>query len=309
MKIGLRIDVDTFRGTRDGVPALCRILERHSILGTFFFSAGPDNMGRNLWRLLRPTFMWKMLRTRAASIYGWDILLRGTLWPGPVIALKLAPAIRAAADAGHEIGLHAWDHQAWQTRIDRMNEEAVFDDLMRGFDLLAGAAGKQPTCTAAPAWKATDASLRAKDRLPVVYNSDCRGESIFRPVVAGRTLNLPQVPTTLPTYDELIGREGVNAENYNDHILGLVRPSGLNVLTVHAEAEGNVCATMFDQFLGKARARGLSFAPLGTLVAENGVPPAATVGRREIAGRDGWLAWQEHNGGPGGAAVGEETRR
>ena len=130
--LGLRVDVDTFRGTRDGVPALLRILKARGLKATFFFSVGPDNMGRHIRRLLRPTFLLKMLRSRAASLYGWDILLRGTLWPGPLIGRRLGDVIRSAASEGHEIGLHAWDHHLWQTRLDRLDRAAIHDQLTKG---------------------------------------------------------------------------------------------------------------------------------------------------------------------------------
>jgi undecaprenyl phosphate-alpha-L-ara4FN deformylase len=292
MKVGLRIDVDTFRGTRYGVPNLCKLLAGHSIIATFFFSVGPDNMGRHLWRLLRPAFLWKMLRTRAASLYGWDILLRGTFWPGPVIGERLGPIVRSTFEAGHEVGLHAWDHHAWQARINAMDDDALYGELKKGYDLLAKILGRPPTCSAVPGWKCNEAVLLAKSRFPFEYNSDCRGQSIFRPIAGGRELLQPQIPVTLPTYDEVVGRNGVTDSNYNDYMLSLLDPAKLNVLTVHAEVEGIACLEMFEQFVKRASSKGFSFVPLGVLLEEYPQSDPTTIAAREIPGRQGWVCCQ-----------------
>ncbi len=293
MKIGLRIDVDTFRGTRTGVPNLCGVLARHDVKATFFLSVGPDNMGRHLWRLLRPAFLWKMLRTRASRLYGWDILLRGTFWPGPVIGRKLAGVIRDTAQAGHEVGLHAWDHHAWQAHLDRMDSDAIRRSLERGVEMLSGLLGHPPTCSAVPGWKCNALVLEEKARLAFCYNSDCRGDSIFRPLVDGCESPQPQVPVTLPTYDEVVGRDGVSNDNCNEYLLGLLRPGKLNVLTIHAEVEGIVCLHMFEEFIEKALSQGHRFVPLGEVLRESPHGAVARIVPREIPGREGWVACQE----------------
>jgi len=291
MMLGLRVDVDTLTGTREGVPALCRLFRRHGIQATFFFSVGPDNMGRHIWRLLRPAFLVKMLRTKAASLYGWDILLRGAFWPGPDIGVKGAAAIRSARDDGHEIGLHAWDHHGWQAHLDTMDRRAIRMALQRGYERLTAITGAPPSCSAVPAWKCTSVVLEEKARFPFVYNSDCRGRSLFSPEVNGRILPQPQVPVTLPTYDEIIGRQGVSSHNFNAHLLSLIHPERLNVLTIHAEVEGGICCGMFSDFVETALAQGISFVPLRAFLKTEPIG-VGCLERTEIVGREGWVSCQ-----------------
>ncbi|MFH1969352.1 MAG: 4-deoxy-4-formamido-L-arabinose-phosphoundecaprenol deformylase [Verrucomicrobiota bacterium] len=293
MKIGLRIDVDTFRGTRDGVPALCRLLDSHGIRATFFFSVGPDNMGRHLWRLARPRFLVKMLRSHAAGLYGWDILLRGTCWPGTIIGKHLGDCLRLAAGAGHEMGFHAWDHYTWQAHIEHMPPEAIRASLARGVDLMTTIVGAPPICSAAPGWRCTEAALREKERFPFAFNSDCRGQTIFRPMVASVTLNQLQVPVTLPTFDEVIGQPGVTLSTYNDYILSLIQSGRLNVFTIHAEVEGIVCRDLFERFVQKARSLGHEFMPLGALLPAASAIPPGRIAKGDVPGRDGWVAVQK----------------
>ena len=289
--VGLRVDVDTYRGTRDGVPRLLDLLARHGVTASFFFSLGPDNMGRHLLRLFRPRFLLKMLRSRAGRLYGWDIVFAGTLWPGRRIAAGLGHVIRAADRAGHEIGLHAWDHHRWQTRAGQMTVPALHRELERGVEALAGLIGRVPDCSAAAGWICNERALEAKAELGFAYNSDCRGRSVFRPLVGGRRL-APQVPTTMPTYDELIGKDGIDDDNYNERLLEHAHPGRLNVLTVHAEVEGIACAPLFDDFLASCRQRNIRLLPLRDLPQLRAALAAEPIAQAPLPGRDGAVCWQ-----------------
>jgi len=288
--LGLRVDVDTFRGTREGVPRLLDILAAHDVKATFFFTMGPDNMGRHLWRLLKPRFLAKMIRSRAASLYGWDILFAGTLWPGRRIGAALAVVLRATEKAGHEVGLHAWDHHRWQVAAPRMSPAALQREIALGVEAFTDALGRRPDCSAAAGWVANELVLEAKETFGFRYNSDCRGHSVFVPVANGRRL-APQIPTTLPAYDEVIGRDGVTNDNYNRQLLDNILPGPLNVLTVHAEVEGIVCAGLFDAFLTECKTRDIQPVPLTRLLG-NGAPPDA-VAEAPLDGREGNVCWQQ----------------
>ncbi len=290
--IALRIDVDTYRGTGRGVPTLCSILARHHVRGTFYFSVGPDNMGRHLWRLLKPSFLWKMLRSNAAGLYGPEIVLMGTAWPGPRIGRKFTGVIRDVKTAGHEVGFHAWDHHKAQAGLLTMSDKALRREFELGLAELAGITGEMPATSAAPGWRADSRLLRQKETFGFRYNTDCRGSYPFYPVVDGKRLAL-QIPVTLPTYDEAIGRDGVTDANYNEFQLGLLRPEGLNVLTIHAEAEGGRCAPQFEAYLAEVLKRGYRVIPLGDVAHE--VAASAPEGRLELRafpGREGVLAVQ-----------------
>lgn len=292
-RVGLRIDVDTFRGTQEGVPNLLKVLAEHRVQGSFFFSAGPDNMGRHIWRLLRPEFLRKIWRTKASKLYGWDILLKGTLWRGPLIGRKLGHVFKATVSEGHELGLHAWNHYRWQTHIDRMAGEEIYQDLLQGMEVIREFTGASLTCSAAPSWRVTEQALLEKAKLPFRYNSDCRGTSIFYPVVNGNALFQPQIPTTLPTYDEVVGRGGVTQEHYNQHLISFMKPESLNVLTIHAEVEGMSCLGLFREFLQQLRIRGGQLVPLGQLLPPANQITGAVIGRERVDGREGWLSVQQ----------------
>jgi undecaprenyl phosphate-alpha-L-ara4FN deformylase len=291
ISVGLRVDVDTFRGTRDGVPRLIETLDEFNIHASFFFSVGPDNMGRHLWRLLKPAFLMKMLRSNAPGLYGWDILLRGTLWPGPSIGKRLSDIIKSAEDKGHETGLHAWDHHRWQASMTSMSNSEIRYEIQQGIDMLNTILDNPVNCSAVAGWICNDDVLLEKNEFRLKYNSDCRGKYIFRPEV-DHTACTPQIPVTLPTYDEAIGINNINDDNYNEYILGLIKPDQLNVLAIHAEVEGISKNQMFKEFLKLAPKNKINFYPLGELLPDDEHIPAGKILNQDIKGREGQICWQ-----------------
>src|ERR1700686_3599760 len=112
--LALKIDVDTLRGTREGVPALVELLRRHKAGATFLFSVGPDHTGRAIKRVFRPGFFSKVQRTSVVKHYGVRTLLYGTLLPGPDIGMRAGHVMRSVRDEGFDVGVHCWDHVKWQ---------------------------------------------------------------------------------------------------------------------------------------------------------------------------------------------------
>ena len=255
-RLGLKIDVDTYTGMKNGVPRLLRVLKDFSVRGTFFLSIGPDNSGRAALQLLKnPLFLKKMLRTRAPSLYGWKTALYGTILPAPMIALSFPALVRQILDEGHEVQFHAWDHRRWQDDLPKKSEpwiEQWFEKGIGGFEKLTG---RKPTAFGAPSWLIDDRVLRIIGKYPFEYLSCTRAKTPF----VHDLLRLPEIPSDLPCFEEL--------DPYHDlaTITGLMNDGGDHVLPVHAEVEGGVFEEKFRQLLRGAFTLGIEIAALGDL--------------------------------------------
>lgn len=291
-KIGLRIDVDTLKGTLVGVPKLLEILEKHDITASFFFSVGPDNMGRHLWRLIKPQFLLKMLRSNAASLYGLDILLAGTCWPGKVIGKHAATPIRETQKEGHEIGLHAWDHHGWQLNTERWSDARMLDHLRRGYDSLGDILGEAVQCSAAPGWRADQRVVDLKETFNFDYNSDCRGDAAFYPRLSNGKAGTVQIPVTVPTFDEVVGTD-CDIAGFNQYICDALEKQAFPVYTIHAEVEGIVMTEQFEQLLAMFKERQWQPVTLGSLLEEQPATLIANMKRDPLPGREGWVGWQD----------------
>jgi len=293
MKLALKVDVDTWRGTRDGVPRLVELLKRRGAGATFLFSLGPDHTGRAMKRVFRKDFLSKVSRTSVLRHYGLRTLLYGTLLPGPDIGRRGASAMRAVRAAGFEVGVHCWDHVRWQDGVAFADADWTEREMRRARERFTSIFRQVPKTWGAAGWQ-TNRHAAWVEEQDCDYASDTRGRGPFRPLWDGVAVGCPQLPTTLPTLDELIGRDGIAEGNVAAHLLSLTAQPRSHVFTAHAELEGGALLDAFDSLLRGWKEQGYELVAMRSLFESLDLAqlPRHDVVYGEIPGRSGKVALQ-----------------
>jgi undecaprenyl phosphate-alpha-L-ara4FN deformylase len=251
--LGLKIDVDTYRGMKEGVPRLLSLLRQEGIKATFFLSIGPDASGRALLQVLKnPRFLKKMVRTRAASLYGFRTALYGTLLPSPMIALSFPDLVRRIMAEGHEVQFHAWDHRRWQDELTDRPESWIREWFKRGIEGFEHLTGEKPAAFGAPAWLIDDRVISMLRDFPLSYLSCTRAKEPF----IHEGTDLIEIPSDLPCFEETGVAEGER------QILETLAQGGVHVLPVHAEVEGGPMGEDFIRLIQGAKGMDYSFLTL-----------------------------------------------
>ena len=294
-KLALKIDVDTWRGTLQGVPRLVEILRRHRAGASFLFSLGPDHTGRAIKRVFRPGFMKKVQRTSVVSHYGIKTLMYGTLLPGPDIGRRGADILRATRDAGFETAIHCWDHVKWQDGVEHADPAWTEREMRRAHQRFAEVFGTDSPGHGAAGWQMNAHALRMTQRLGYRWASDCRGSHPFIQVWNAEIVACPQLPTTLPTLDELVGVDDLTPENVHQHLLRIsAETTQDHVFTLHAELEGLKFGDTLERLLTGWREQGYEMVSLGNLrdALDPALLPRHEIRRGEVPGRSGLLMVQ-----------------
>jgi undecaprenyl phosphate-alpha-L-ara4FN deformylase len=296
MEIALKVDVDTHRGLGEGVPRLAAMLREKGVTATFFIAMGPDNSGKAAMRALKnPGFLSKMRRTNAVRMYGLRTVLSGTLLPARPIALAFPQVVRDLAANGFEVGVHGYDHVRWQDHLDDLGAAGTSAEIDDGFEVYRAIFASDARCFAAPGWRTSRDALIAIQRKGVAYHSDTRGSAPYRCAIAGTVMDVPEIPTTLPTLDEILGtpevRDGRAAMSYyRDHL----DAAGLNVHTIHAETEGMGELQTFAAIVDEWLKRDAAFVQLARVAQRLNINalPVCEVMRKTLPGRAGWISAQ-----------------
>jgi peptidoglycan/xylan/chitin deacetylase (PgdA/CDA1 family) len=205
--------------------------------------------------------------------------------------------MRQVADAGFETGIHCFDHTLWQDFVSIRDRDWTARQMELAVARFHEIFGHAPHVHGAAGWQMNDHAFELEEQMSFDYASDTRGSGPFVPFVAGRAIACPQLPTTLPTLDELLGLGGVTENNVHTEMLALTRVPGRHghVFTLHAEIEGLKLRPVLGRLLAGWRDQGYSLVALRTLRLGLDIPrlPVSRVVAGAVPGRSGQLACQD----------------
>jgi peptidoglycan/xylan/chitin deacetylase (PgdA/CDA1 family) len=180
-------------------------------------------------------------------------LLYGVLLPGPDIGKQAATEMRAIDQAGHEAGIHAWDHVAWHDQVRFQSPQWTKAMMKKSWDRFIEIFGHQPTTYGAAGWQMNETALEQLDQWGIKYSSDGRAEPNLIPyrlaLPSGKAKHV-QYPSTLPTLDELIGVDDADEFGAVDKLLAITQSNPNDqVFTLHAELEGQKLLPAFEKLI------------------------------------------------------------
>lgn len=164
-RLALRIEVPGYRA-RAALPVLTKLLQAHGAGASFVFALGPDWLGRSLAR-------------------------------------HCAGTLKQVRDAGFDLGTFGWQPGRWAKQVGHADAPWTETQFRLTTEHFAGIFETAPTLHAAPGWHSNPHALRLTQRYAYACASDTRGRHPFIPVWNGEIVRCPQIPTTLPTLDEL----------------------------------------------------------------------------------------------------------
>ncbi len=231
-------------------------------------------------RVFRRGFVRKVMSASPGASYGLATMLYGTLLPAPDIGRRkeAIARMREADAAGHECGIHGWDHVDWHDRLPAMEPEEVLSTVRRAADRFAELLGRRADVAGAPGWTANAHSVEAYEDVGIRVASDTRGGAPFRPLRSdGKPSAIVEVPSTLPTLDELLaweqyrgGRRGATVGHLRRAV---AEAGGAAVHSVHTEIEGGrAFSGLFARQLEAWVADGVTFVTLSEVAASSPGP-------------------------------------
>ena len=265
MRVALKFDVLTRDAVRAGMPAVLQLLDTYRVQASFAVATGSQGSG-------------------------W---LAGF---GTPIEREARDTLRAALAAGHEIGLAAHRPGVWTGRAARAGAAWTEQSFRQGVEHLTAVLGRAPAFGAAPGWQVNPHLLILEAQQHWSWCSDTRGRYPFLPLLQGVRGGCVQIPTTLPTVEEVVASGAAGPDKVHEYLYAESRhvlPTG-HVFSADVAQAGLQWLPTLEKLIVMWKGQDGALRPLGRVYEELALDglPLHQIGWGQLPGRSGHVAMQ-----------------
>jgi len=177
----LRIDLESDKGIKEGVPKLLDLLKKYDIKASFYLSMGGES---NVFEILKYRNKLKTSGERKIKIWTLKDKLSMILFPKDFVKLNLK-ILKRILEEGHELGLHGWKHREWTRGLEKINIENTIKKSIKKYERLFD---KKPISFASPGFNVNNKVLEILEKNKIKFISDFSGGKTKK---YGKIKNIP----------------------------------------------------------------------------------------------------------------------
>ncbi len=165
----LRVDLESDKGIKEGVPALLDLLKKYNLKASFYLVMGGES---NIFEILRYNRKLESSAERSIKIWKLREKLRVVLFPKDFVKAN-KNILQRILDEGHELGIHGWKHRAWARGLEKIN---IRRTVQKSIERYEKEFGVKPISWASPGFSTNEETLKILEEYDIKYVSDFLGE-------------------------------------------------------------------------------------------------------------------------------------
>ncbi|PIO08345.1 hypothetical protein COU59_01830 [Candidatus Pacearchaeota archaeon CG10_big_fil_rev_8_21_14_0_10_34_12] len=177
----LRVDLESDKGIKKGVPRLLDLLKKYDIKASFYLSMGGES---NILEILSYRDKLKTSGKRRIRLWTLKDKLRMVLFPKDFVK-ENTKILKKILEEGHELGIHGWKHREWTRGLEKIDVEKTINKSIKKYELIFG---KKPTSFASPGFNINKKVIDALNASNIMFISDFQGN---KPKMFGKIKNIP----------------------------------------------------------------------------------------------------------------------
>ena len=177
----LRVDLESFKGIKEGVPKLLDLLKKYDLKASFYLTMGGES---NIFEILKYRKKLKSSAERKIRIWSLKEKLRMVLFPRDFVEENKI-ILKRILEEGHELGLHGWKHREWTRGLEKINIEKRINKSIRKYVKIFR---KNPISFLSPGSNVNNKVLEILEKNKIKFISDFPGG---KPKFCGKIKNIP----------------------------------------------------------------------------------------------------------------------